>query len=335
MRLGACDYVPKGRIAELRPAIRRGLEIDRRRRHARATESRFRRMVEHLPAINFIVGMGADAAVTYVSPRISALVGFADDELVADATQWLALVHPDDHERVREEIAASERFVVPLATEYRMVARDGRVVWVRDERVPVRDGFAGALTWQGILLDVTERKALEAQLMHQAFHDGLTGLPNRALFHDRVAHARSRAMRFRQGIAVLFIDLDGFKQVNDRFGHAVGDRLLAAVGERLRLAVRESDTAARYGGDEFTVLLEDIERAEDAAEVALRVIAAFRSPFPIDGQTIVISPSVGAAFTQDGGAGADALLQAADTAMYRAKRRAHAGVEVIEVGSRE
>jgi diguanylate cyclase (GGDEF)-like protein len=169
--------------------------------------------------------------------------------------------------------------------------------------------------------DVTERNALEAELRHQAFHDALTHLANRALFSDRVDHALGRRNRNGGSLAVLLLDLDGFKTVNDSLGHTAGDSLLVGVASRLGAMLRTGDTAARLGGDEFAVLLEDLDSEEDALDVAQRVIDDIARPFSIAGKEIFVSASVGITLGGDHGDNADEMLRNADTAMYRAKNQ--------------
>ena len=168
--------------------------------------------------------------------------------------------------------------------------------------------------------DVTERTVLEAQLTRQAFHDALTGLPNRALFTDRVSHALKRRGRQHRGVVVLFVDLDDFKAINDSLGHQAGDRLLQEVGERLRTTVRPGDTVARLGGDEFAFLLEDVSDPADAEEVADRVAISLGAPLAVGGVEVALRASVGIAVAEDSDTAAD-LLRDADTAMYTAKAR--------------
>ena len=174
----------------------------------------------------------------------------------------------------------------------------------------------------GIVLntrDVTERRQFEDQLAHQAFHDPLTGLANRALFADRLAHAVSKVGRSSAGIAILMIDLDRFKHVNDSLGHAAGDRLLTSAARRLRMAVRQSDTIARFGGDEFAIVMEETTLIE-AEQLARRVVEELGAPFELDGSNVWISASVGVVATAQPVASAEALLRDADIAMYAAKR---------------
>jgi diguanylate cyclase (GGDEF)-like protein len=172
--------------------------------------------------------------------------------------------------------------------------------------------------------------ARTAELRHQAFHDPLTNLANRALFRDRVAHSLERSTRALDSIAVLLLDLDGFKAVNDSYGHAAGDRLLVLVADRLRACVRPSETVARLGGDEFAVLVEDVEDPSEPARVAERVLGALRDAFPVEGRELFIHASVGIAVSAFGTVSADDLLRDADLAMYMAKNRGRNRYELFE-----
>jgi diguanylate cyclase (GGDEF)-like protein len=199
--------------------------------------------------------------------------------------------------------------------------------WLRALIYPVRDE-AGTLLEMGLVLeDFTERKALEDQLAHRAFHDSLTGLPNRALFRDRLAHALSRAKRRAEqgqvgGVALLYIDLDDFKRFNDSLGHNAGDQLLVGVAERIAARLRLGDTFARFGGDEFAMLLEDLEDVGYAADVAERIKRDLSAPFEVDGHEAVVTTSIGIVMAAPGEAGedyAEELMRRADIAMYRSK----------------
>lgn len=177
--------------------------------------------------------------------------------------------------------------------------------------------------------DITGRKRAEIKLAHQALHDPLTGLPNRTLFLDRLSVGLARMERSQAAVAVLFLDLDKFKVVNDSLGHDVGDQLLVAVANRLRAGLRPGDTAARYGGDEFTVLCEGITSESDAVVIAERVSAAVGRPFSLDDAHTVLTSSIGIAIALEDGCSPEKLIQEADTAMYRAKNRGRARYELF------
>jgi diguanylate cyclase (GGDEF)-like protein/PAS domain S-box-containing protein len=253
---------------------------------------------------------------------VESLLGFAAEEWLADPDLWWRQIHPDDRDMVLAEeeasrdLAPGERDVV----EYRMLARDGSIRWIRDEATVVRDGTGGAPAWHGFLIDMTERRNLEDQLKHQAFHDPLTGLANRLLFTDRVANALARSLRGARSPAVLFLDLDDFKNVNDVIGHSAGDTLLRGVAERLVRILRPGDTAARLGGDEFGILLEDVVDPDMAVTVADRILEGLAKPFEVEDRQIFASASIGIAHPTTRREGAEELLRNADVAMYGAKR---------------
>ncbi|MBV9606399.1 MAG: EAL domain-containing protein [Solirubrobacterales bacterium] len=459
-------------------------------------------LLERVPAIVYVADPGEDGLWYYASPQIEHILGYTPAQWCADPDLWAARLHPDDREWVltREARLAADA-CDGAALEYRMLHRDGRVVWIRDDSVIVRDE-AGELRWHGVLSDVTERKQVEAELerraaqqaavavlgehalegasteelMHEAVrsaaellgvelaavwellpaetelvlrsglgwpasefgnlrypaaegsqagytlmtgapvvvedwdaetrfaqprygerrtgaglsvkiegrsrepfgvlivqsmtprafapgdvdylqalanvladalerqaiedaireravHDPLTGLPNRVLFVDRLEHALARLGRSEALCAILFLDLDHFKLVNDSLGHHVGDELLTAAAPRLKQALRLSDTVARFGGDEFGILLEDISSERDAIETAERIAAIFARPFVLSGSEHFVTTSIGIALAR-GGELADELIRDADAAMYRAKDRGRARYEVFDEGMR-
>jgi diguanylate cyclase (GGDEF)-like protein/PAS domain S-box-containing protein len=457
-------------------------------------------LLARVPAIVYVADTGATGRWHYVSPQIQAILGFSAAEWTADPELWVARVHPDD----RQQVLADEADMAKLKarqgpTEYRMLHRDGRVVWIRDDAVLVSDRKGNPL-WHGVLSDITEQKLAEEQIerraaqqaavarlgehalegarpaelmqeavefaarileveaagvmelvpeddclrlraaigehnkgktlpmgsrshagftvqsrapvvvsdwaterrfsqspiaresgfrsgatvtiegpagpfgvlgvqstrlrafnaadldflqalaniladalerqatedriRHRALHDSLTGLPNRMLFLDRLEHSLARLPRYRSLCAVLFLDLDRFKLINDSLGHQVGDELLAAIAPRLKQAIRSSDTVARFGGDEFGILLEDIEEEHDAIEMAERIASVFTRPFILAGSEHFVTTSIGIALAQ-GGEMADELIRNADTAMYRAKERGVARYEVFDEAMRD
>jgi diguanylate cyclase (GGDEF)-like protein/PAS domain S-box-containing protein len=281
-----------------------------------AGEARFRSLVQHSSDIIIVVDRAGE--IRYVSPAVERVLGIAPKEALGRSL--LSFVQPDDAEQAAESLANSHATAGTVGpTTLRALAADGGLRRLECMATNLLDDPSVA----GIVVtvrDVTERAALEAQLVHQAFHDPLTGLSNRTLFRDRVGHALSRDVRLTQGVAVLFLDLDDFKTVNDSLGHAAGDRLLRVVAERLLNATRGCDTVARLGGDEFGVLIENARTEEDAVIVAERVVQALRMPVPLDGQAVLVGASVGIALARPED-GAEELLRNADMAMYKAKQR--------------
>ncbi len=297
-------------------------------RSIREGEERFKSLVRHSSDVIAIVDV--DGAIQYVSPSITRIFGYQPQELVGAAL--VELLHPEHAASALAMLAATAESG-PGATapvEWRFRHREGR--WLHVETVC--NNLLAEPTVRGIVLntrDIGERKVLEEQLTHQAFHDPLTGLANRALFLDRVAHALSLMSRHRQTLAVLFVDLDGFKNINDSLGHAAGDALLAMIAKRLLTCVRSADTVARLGGDEFAFLIEDATDENSAAAVAERVAEAVRLPAELEGKEVVITASIGIA-TADPECSATDLLRDADMAMYVAKGRGKARYERFEPG---
>ena len=285
------------------------------------SEARFRSLVQH--SSDVILVLDADAVVRYVSPSITREYGHAPEALVG--RRAAAMIHPDD---AAAGLAAFQaRVQAPGSVgraAYRIRHADGS--WRSVEVVAanlLHDPAVGGIVYN--TRDVTERAALEAELAARAFRDPLTGLANRARFQDRAAHALDRRAHSADGVAVLLLDLDDFKTVNDSLGHPAGDALLRRVAERLLAATRGCDTVARLGGDEFAVLLEGVRGEADAVVVAERVLDAMAQPFVIGDAEggvaeVVVGTSVGIARSGAGG-GVDALLRDADAAMYRAKQR--------------
>jgi diguanylate cyclase (GGDEF)-like protein/PAS domain S-box-containing protein len=243
---------------------------------------------------------------------------------------WEACIHPDDRPAYEAGFPALHSGMA-TETEYRLVGFDGVTRWVWERCVP-RPSADGRRLVDGIVTDITERHRVEQELAeahdrlaHLAYHDHLTGLPNRAQFQQHLDVALARARRDASSVAVLFIDLDGFKQINDQHGHGAGDAVLRTTGERLSAAIREGDVVARLGGDEF-LMLANLGRDDQAALDALRdrVHAHLQQPFSIDGRSMEVAGSVGiAVFPRDAETG-DELIRVADMAMYRVKQRGRA-----------
>jgi diguanylate cyclase (GGDEF)-like protein/PAS domain S-box-containing protein len=304
--------------------LRENLALQRERA-LRAGEARFRSLVQH--AADVIAILEPDSTLSFVSPASTRTIGYAPSELTG--TSFFDLVHPDDVEDARTRInELAARHDRELTARWRLRRRDG--AWITADTTGTN--LLSDANVRGLLLttrDVTERCRLEAQLEHQAFHDPLTGLANRALFLNRVSHELSRRPGERPPVAVLYVDLDHFKTVNDSLGHAAGDTLLVYAAERLSGCLRTFDTAARLGADEFGVLIEDVSALEDVTSIADRVTRAFADPFHVDAREIMVSASVGIARASVDQAAED-LIRNADLAMYLAKSRGRGQTALFE-----
>ncbi len=274
----------------------------------------------------------------YHSERWREITGDTSPDVEApdpNPLEFLARVHPEDAPSARAQIEAHLRGESARYEHAHRIRRgDGSWRWVRECGLATHDAEGRPQRMAGFLSDITAHKANEERLRHHAFHDALTGLPNRALFMDRVQHAVARARRApASSFAVLMLDLDRFKNVNDSLGHVAGDRLLMRVAERIGACVRDGDTVARLGGDEFSVLLEELRSEHEAERVAEQIQRALATPIPLDGHDIVTSASIGVVVARDDAFDALSLLRRADQAMYAAKRQGRGRQVLFEPGT--
>ncbi len=290
---------------------------------AEESEHRYRLLADH--ATDLIALHDADGTLLYVSPSWENRLGYAPADLVGHSPY--ALCHPDDVRHLDTCLTAA-RNSHSAHVVVRLMTRAGQARWFDVDVQALTDPRDGAARLQSASRDITERKAFEEQLQHQAFHDALTALPNRALFLERVRHAMGRGRR-RAPVAVLFVDVDNFKRVNDSLGHAAGDRLLVAFAARLGSLLRHEDTLARLGGDEFGILLEHAHTAEDGVQLAGRIEQALQEPFGGEDGEIYATASIGIVVASDHSS-ADELLRDADAAVYAAKSRGRAQHRVFE-----
>ncbi len=309
----------------------------------REAEERYRTLVEQIPAVLYVEPMDdGDADLRYVSPQVDYILGCGPVEWLHDPAWWHDHIHPDDRDLVWERHLKERETGRLSPQEYRMVRPDGREVWIRDDPKLVRHEDGRPWLVQGLLHDVTERKEAEAEIEFLAYHDKLTGLANRALFEAMLEPAMARARRRNLGVAVLFMDLDRFKEVNDTLGHATGDELLRQVGDRLTASVRETDLVARQGGDEFLVMLADLDLASDditeveaeehamrlARRTADRIHEAIAAPFRVGDRDLDTSVSIGISVFPLDAVDERALLKNADSAMYESKESQPGGSAV-------
>ena len=256
-----------------------------------------------------------------LSARWRGMLGYPPQELRTVPADWFDRIHPSERVSLKVRIQAHiDGETDTLEAEYRIRHADGGWRWMLCRGLVERSQSGEPLLLAGSQADITRQKSAELRLRHEALHDALTGLPNRVLFEDRLQQALARVRRNpgRQ-VCVLFVDLDRFKNINDSFGHAAGDRLLQEIGRRLRRAVRTTDTVARIGGDEFTVLLDGVRDMEEVRLIAGRIQESVRIPVLVAGQELVVSSSLGVAMSDGTASDTTTLLRDADTAMYRAK----------------
>jgi diguanylate cyclase (GGDEF)-like protein/PAS domain S-box-containing protein len=306
------------------------------RRELEETQTKYGALVEQIPAIVYVDLADDEMSTTYVSPQIREFLGVSPEEYIDDPDLWSNLLHPEDRSEALATYLRGRESGEPFVFEYRLVGRDGRVVWFRDSAIVLPDAEGRPQLIQGVMLDITERKAAEAQIAYLAYHDKLTGLPNRAMFDELLELALARARRADLGVAVVSVDLDDFKLVNDSLGHEAGDELIGQLAERLHYATRETDLVCRPGGDEFLLLLADIDRTppmpggQDGAaivaeSIAVRALQALKEPFRVGDTELYLTASLGiSVFPLDADDATD-LLKNADTAMFRSKKAGPGG----------
>lgn len=268
----------------------------------------------------------------YFSPRWKSMLGWEEGQIGNSLEEWFKRIHTEDLKPVQEALVAHFAAQTPdFEREYRMLHQDGTYRWVLCRGLAVYDDQGKAMRIAGSLTDITSRKRTEKQLLHDALHDTLTDLANRALFMDRLERSLERSKRHEKYIfAVLFLDLDRFKLVNDSLGHIIGNQLLVAIARRLQPCVRLGDTVARLGGDEFVILLEGIESASDATRVAERILMELAQPFHLSEHEMFATASIGIALSSTGYEQPEAILRDADAAMYRAKALGKSRYELFD-----
>jgi diguanylate cyclase (GGDEF)-like protein/PAS domain S-box-containing protein len=285
-------------------------------------------LVANVPGAIYRCSPSFDWAMEFISETVEAITGYCAEEFVENHVRsYASVIHPDDRARVEEVVTGALDQRAPFELEYRLLHADGSLRWVLERGQGIFDEHGAVAFLDGVICDITARKAAEDQLAFLAYHDPLTGLPNRMLFREHLEVALLRATRAGTAVAVCFVDLDGFKLVNDSFGHAVGDELLVEVAARLGGVVRAQDVVARQGGDEFLILLADLPRANasdrGAVDVAVEVATATRvtlqKPIALSQAEIAVNASVGISIFPDDAIDGDSLLKHADIAMYLAK----------------
>ncbi len=338
MKQGAADYLLKDRLVRLGQAVIQAMQQkqlrDEKRQAVAAlkeSEARFRRLADNAQDIVYRYRVSPTVGFEYISPAVTAILSYTPVEHYADPYLWFKFVHEDDRQVLRQWMRAEK---LTQTTILHWVCKNGTIVWTEHRNVPVYNETGRLIAIEGIARDISDRKRAEGQLFYSALHDPLTGLPNRVLFMDRLGLALEHGKRNQNYLfAVLFLDLDRFKVINDSLGHSVGDQLLIATAERLKSCLRPMDTAARFGGDEFTILLDDIRAVSDAVRVAERIQAELGLPFNLGQQEVLITVSIGITLVNAKRYNRpEELLRDADIAMYQAKTQGKARYEVFDTG---
>jgi diguanylate cyclase (GGDEF)-like protein/PAS domain S-box-containing protein len=308
----------------------------------RSSDQLYRSMIENGPAVTYTDGIDENASTIFISPQVEQLLGYPAEVWTSDPDLWPRLLHPDDKARAISENERHNETGEPFRLEYRMFHRDGHVVWVHDEATIVRDERGVPRFSHGVMMDISERKEAEDRVAFLTYHDSLTGLPSRSMFEELVELSIARAQRHEDAVAVVCVDLDDFRLVNDSLGHQHGDVLLKMVADRLREATRETDLVARRGGDQFLMLLSDLERegagdmdaavlrAEGAAQRVQEVLAA---PFVVAGTELYVSASMGISLFPQDAEDAESLQRNAEAAMHESKKAGPAGFVVSSRGA--
>ena len=316
-------------LDEIALSLSFGLDAVEREAKRREAESALREneralstLIGNIPGMAYRCRLDDSWTLEFASEGCIQLTGYRPIDLIENrVVSFINLVHPGDRARtqdeIREKMERGDHFII----EYQIVCADATVKSVSEKAQVVRNDRGEAVALEGIIDDITERKRFEERLSFLAQYDVLTGLPNRALFYDRLRQAVSRAKREQTMVGLMFLDLDRFKQINDTLGHAAGDRVLKVVAERLKSFLREIDTIARLGGDEFTVIIEGVSEPAQLSGIAEKIGKALAEPVDLDGRAMSVSASVGITLYPRDGEDVDQLIKNADIAMYHAKHR--------------
>ncbi len=320
---------------ELRSSIEIAIYKHRMEKKLRESEERYALAVR--AANDGIWDWNLVSGEVYFSPRWKMLLDLDEDLAIVSPEDWFERVHPDDVERLSLAISDHLDGVTPtLECEYRILRKDGRYICALCRGLALFNDKGKPYRLAGSQADITIRKEYEKQLSHRALHDELTGLPNRALFMDRLKMVFEQARRSdERTAAVLFLDVDHFKVINDSMGHVSGDELLQVFARRLELCLRTGDTVARFGGDEFAILADGIQRDEDATQIADRINEELKSSFTINGQEYYVSVSIGIAYLTSRYKFIEDLMRDVDAAMYHAKRSGRARYEIFDISMHE
>ncbi|THK41747.1 EAL domain-containing protein [Methylophaga sp. SB9B] len=285
----------------------------------REQDERFRQLADNIEEVVWLSNLAMDK-ILYISPAYQTIWGSSCDPLYENPSQWLKTIFPVDLEIVVNALSKA-KVSGEFDIEFRIMRPDRSIRHIHQQAFPIRNDMGEIYRIAGTAQDITERKEQEAHIEYLAYHDSLTALPNRLLTLNRLEHAITHAVRHPEILAVLFLDLDRFKTINDSLGHQAGDLLLQQVGSRLLGVLREEDTIGRVGGDEFLILLPSLGTAEDAAHVASKLLEVLSAPFRVLGRQLHINASIGISLCPRDADNAEILMKYADTALYLAKEQ--------------
>lgn len=337
MQSGASDYLVKGQLDTplLERTIQHSVERARVLEELRQSEERYALAVSG--ASDGIWDWNLKTDEIYFSPRWKTMLGLEEDEVGDDPEEWFGRIHDEDREHVEASLKDHlEGETAHFESEHRMICGDESHRWVLNRGLAVKNDEGEAYRMAGSQTDITERKEAEEQLRHEAYHDDLTGLPNRNLFLQRLGEALECVHEHDEhSFAVLFLDLDRFKVINDSLGHEVGDELIVAVGERLKTCLGPDDTLARFGGDEYAILVDDVGKLEEVTYFAQRIQDEVQKPFTLSDREAYTTTSIGVAISAPSYEEPEELLRDADAAMYRAKELGKARYEIFDNSLRE
>ncbi len=284
------------------------------------------KIINSSPAVAFLWRNVSSWPVQFVSRNVIDLLGYSANEFVTNKVIYRNIIHPEDRARVIDEVVADDKTTRFQHKPYRIITKSGVVKWVDDCSSIVRNAQRIITHYQGVIIDVTERELHRQNMLkkqmaleHVAHHDALTGLPNRLLLRDRLQQSIKKAQRIKKHLAVLYIDLDKFKPINDTLGHDAGDEVLIAVAKRLTKSVRAMDTIARIGGDEFIVLMESVTNVQDVKAMAEKLNKSLKEPIHWEMHELFITSSIGISLSPDDADCAEDLMKKADMAMYQSK----------------
>jgi diguanylate cyclase (GGDEF)-like protein/PAS domain S-box-containing protein len=315
-------------------SIAEGVARSRRISMEEIVGDRHRAIVEHAPVVTYIDALDDAASTVFISPQVLTLTGYSPEEWTGDPDLWLRILHPEDRGRAVAENQRHNETGDSFSMDYRIYRKDGRVVWVHDEARIIRDDRGLPTFSIGAMVDVTEIKRAEERVAFLAYHDELTGMPSRVMFEELLDLAIGRASRHEGSVAVVCVDIDDFRLVNDSLGRLAGDELLRLVADRLRGATRETDLVARRAADTFLLLLSDLERDGEDVEAAVaraesaaqRILDALAPPFHAGGTELYVSASIGISLFPQDGDEVGILLRNAEAAMLESKKGGHAYV---------